>query len=518
LEESGFREAYVSDAELPEEPAHRVPSGVRGLDTLLRGGWLHGGTYILTGSPGSGKTILANQFCFSAVAAGGRAVYVTVLAESHGRMVKHLLPMRFFRREAVGRSLHYISGYATLKSEGVAGLARLLFRAVREHQATVLVLDGLSTVAERAESRLAFHEFLHSLCVHNALAGCTSLLVTGLQDNPADSQFAMVDGVVVLGTEQVSLDSVRSIEVQKFRGGAQLAGRHMFDITDDGLHIYPRTEALYTKQSQVVPDPQHRLPFGIPGLDEMMEGGLVSGSSTLIFGAPGSGKTLLGLHWLAQGARKGESCLFYGFTETGSRLVMKVASVGLELSPLLKSGRLRLESRSALETLPDALVEDLLARVDEHRPQRLYLDGLEPLLKGRFADPRRTQRFFTALTEELRNRRITVAMSLQTQVLIGPELRTPMEGNETLIDSIIFLRFVEMRSQLYRMISVLKMRESQSDPALRLFSISSHGVEVAETFESAEAVLTGQARPLTPPGAKKKKTGKRGLLRRRSKS
>jgi circadian clock protein KaiC len=518
LEESGFREAYVSDAELPEEPAHRVPSGVRGLDTLLRGGWLHGGTYILTGAPGSGKTILANQFCFSAVAAGGRAVYVTVLAESHGRMVKHLLPMRFFRREAVGRSLHYISGYATLKSEGVAGLARLLFRAVREHQATVLVLDGLAAVAERAESSLAFREFLHSLCVHNALAGCTSLLLTGMQENPADPQFAMVDGVVVVGTEQVGLEAVRSVEVQKFRGGAQMAGRHMFDITDEGLHIYPRTEALYSEQSQVVPDPRQRLPFGVPRLDEMLAGGLVSCSSTLIFGSPGCGKTLLGLHFLATGARKGESCLYYGFTETGPRLVMKAASVGLELGPLLKSGRLRLESRSAVESLPDALVEDLLALLDEHRPQRLYIDGMEPFLKGEAADRRRTSRFITALTDELRTRRITVAMTQQTNALIGPELNAPMEGIEAIIDNIIFLRFVEMRSQLYRMLSVLKMRESQSDPALRLFSISSHGVDVAETFESAEAVLTGQARPLTPPEAQKKKTGKRGLLRRRSRS
>lgn len=507
----------MSVEEQPEEPLQRIPSGVRGLDTLLRGGWMHGGTYIVTGAPGTGKTILGNQFCFSVVAAGGRAVFVTVLAESHGRMVKHLQPLRFFQSEYVGKTLHYISGYATLKAEGLTGLGRLLFQAVREHQATVLVLDGLSALEERAESRLAFREFLHSLCVHNAMAGCTALLLTDRRENETDPQLAMVDGVLELRAELMGLKSVRSLEVSKFRGGAQMAGRHTFDITSQGLHIYPRTEALYVNPPTVVPDPRRRLPFGVPRLDAMIGGGLVAYSSTLIFGSPGSGKTLSGLHFLAHGAQRGESCLFYGFTETPPRLVTKAASVGLDLKPLLKSGCLHMESRAAVETLPDALVEDLVELLDRHRPQRLFLDGMEPFLKSESIDRQRTSRFITALIHELLARRITVVMTQQTDYLFGPELNTPQEGIETFVDNIIFLRFVEMRSQLYRMLSVMKMRESDNDPALRLFTVSDQGIDVEEAFESAEAVLTGQARPLTP-NKKGKKAKRKGLLRRRPRS
>jgi len=507
----------VSEAALPVEPQQRISSGVQGLDTLLRGGWLRGGTYIVTGAPGTGKTILGNQFCFSSVAAGGRAVYITVLAESHGRMVQHLAPLHFFQREAVGRSLHYISGYATLKAEGLAGLNRLIFRSVREHEATVLVVDGLSAVEERAESLLAFREFLHSLCVHNALAGCTSLILTGLQGNPADPQFAIVDGVVAVGAELLGLKSVRSIEVQKFRGGAQMAGKHTFDITDDGLRIYPRTEALYSGQSDVVPDPQQRLAFGVPRLDEMVGGGMVAHSSTLVFGSPGAGKTLLGLHFLAEGARKGENALYYGFTETGPRLILKASKVGLDLNPLLEAGRLKLEARVAVETLPDALVQDLVSLLDQHRPQRLFLDGIEPFLKSESIDSERTSKFLTAITNELRSRRVTVMMTQQVNALFSSQLNSPTEGIEAIIDNIIFLRFVEMRSQLYRMISVVKMRESDNDPALRLFSVSGRGIHVEETFEGAEAVLTGQARPLKPE-KKGKKAQRKSLLRRRNRS
>ncbi|HZH78608.1 MAG TPA: ATPase domain-containing protein, partial [Archangium sp.] len=215
----------MNEAELSGEPVQRVPSGSAGLDTVLNGGWMHGGTYMVTGAPGTGKTILGNQLCFSHVANGGRAVFVTMLSESHGRMMTHLRQMDFFQREVIGQKLHYVSGYATLKAEGLDGLARLLYRAVREHQATVLVVDGLVAAQESAGSVLAFREFLHGLGVHNALAGCTTLVLTNQQENVADPQFAMVDGLLVLEIQSRGLRVVRTVEVTKLRGEAQLLGR-----------------------------------------------------------------------------------------------------------------------------------------------------------------------------------------------------------------------------------------------------------------------------------------------------
>lgn len=502
-------------SDLTGESDPRVPTGVPGLDTLLRGGWLRGGTYIITGVPGTGKTILGNQFCFSVVAGGGKAIYLTVLAESHARMVLHLQGMGFFRRDEVGRALQYESGYAALKTDGLAGLSKLIFRAVREHGASALVVDGLAAVEERAESRLAFREFLHGLCVHNALAGCTTLLLTGQRNEPTDPQFAMVDGVVALSMDPMGVKVVRNLEVVKFRGGAQMAGKHSFDISDSGLTVYPRTEALYARQTSRVPELDEREAFGIPRLDEMLCGGLVRYSSTLIFGSPGSGKTLLCLHFLAEGARRGEPGLYFGFVETPERLLNKADLVGLDLRKHADAGKVRLESRVSVETLPDALVQELFGLVKKHGIKRLVLDGLEPFIQES-SDKGRTPRFLTALNNTLRELGVTTLATQQTNTLFGPELHAPLEGVEAIIDNILLLRFVELRSQLYRMLSVLKMRESDNDPALRLFSISSRGIDVAETFESAEAILTGQARPL-PPGVKKKAEKPRrrkGLLRR----
>ncbi|MFY0572250.1 RAD55 family ATPase [Archangium lansingense] len=509
----------VNEAEQSEESARRVSTGSTGLDALLRGGWLHGGTYMVTGAPGTGKTILGNQLCFSHVANGGRAVFITMLSESHGRMMTHLRRMEFFQRDIIGQSLHYVSGYATLKAEGLDGLARLLYRSVREHEATVLVVDGLLAVQESAGSVLAFREFLHGLGVHNALAGCTTLVLTNRQENAADPQFAMVDGVLVLEQQLRGLRAVRTVEVLKLRGEAQLLGRHTFEINAHGIAVYPRLESLYPHPPQDELDLERRQGFGLRQLDEMMLGGVVPHSSTQLLGAPGSGKTLLGLYFLESGARQGETGLYFGFSETKPRLLAKASSVGLELRPWVDSGRLVVEARAAVETLPDALAHEVLSLVERHRVRRLFLDGLEPLLQEPI-EPKRAASFLTALINVLRSRGVTTLMSQQTQVIFGPRLEARLEGVEAIVDNILFLRYVELRSQLYRMMSILKMRESGYQAALREFSISTRGIDVAENFESAEAILTGQARPLKakPKRSRPQKAVRRMPSRKRSRS
>lgn len=475
----------------------RVSSGAQGLDVLVGGGLLRGGTYIVAGPPGAGKTILGNQFCYSAVARGESALYVTALSETHGRMLLHLQPMRFYDPTAVGKSVFYLSGYDTLKKEGLGGLARLLFRLVREHKARALVLDGLTAVEELAESKLAFREFLYQLGAHNTVAGCTTMLLTTQSNKGSDPEFAMVDGIIALSADLIGLKATRGIEVMKFRGSRQLGGKHTFDISNEGVEVFPRTEALYVEQPRLDPDPTRRLAFGVRELDEMTEGGLVSRSSTLIFGSPGAGKTLLGLSFLAQGATLGQPGLYYGFSETGRRLVERAEGVSIPMRKHTDSGLVRLESRIATETLPDRCVDELFTLVEQTGAKRLMIDGLEPFAKEAI-DPERTTRFVVALTNELRSRDVTTMFTQQTNQLFGPEIYAPTTGVEAIVDNIIFLRFFELRSQLYRLCSILKMRDGAYDPALRQFHIDDDGIHIAETFESAEAILTGLARPAYP--------------------
>ncbi|WP_426755766.1 RAD55 family ATPase [Myxococcus sp. Y35] len=502
-------------SERPTEPDARVPSGVPGLDALLRGGFLRGGTYIITGAPGTGKTILGNQFCFSTVARGGRAIYLTVLGESHSRMMVHLKSLRFFRQEEVGRALNYESGSAALKTEGLTGLGRLIFRAVREHGANVLVVDGLAALADRAEEALSLREFLHGLCVHNALAGCTTLLLTGQHSDPEDPRYSMVDGVISLEQVHFGVKTVRAIEVTKFRGGPQVSGRHAFEITDDGVCIHPRIESLQRQQPLRVPSLEERLAFGIPALDAMLTGGLVRESSTLVAGSPGSGKTLLGLHFLEEGARRGEPGLYYGFVETPLRLVHKAERMGLGLREHVEVGRIHLHTAVGAEALPDALAEALFQHVKQHGIQRLVLDGLASFCQE-LTDPERTPRFLAALMHELLVLGVTPLAIQQTLALIGPKADGLPPGMETLVDNILELRQVELRSQRFHMLSVAKARESGHDAAWRQFFMTSRGIDVAADSESAEALLSGRA-PARPARARKPKRKAGGKPVRRGK-
>jgi circadian clock protein KaiC len=308
----------------------------------------------------------------------------------------------------------------------------------------------------------------------------------------------MVDGIIALTAELIGLKAVRGVEVLKLRGAAQMAGKHTFDITADGVTVYPRTEALYSRESPVVPDSTQRLTFGVKGFDDMLDGGLVAYSSTLIFGSPGSGKTSLCLSFLREGAERGESGLYFGFAESPERLIAKSKLVGTDLEPHVRSGVVALEARLPVETLPDALVQELLEKLERRQVRRLVIDGLEPFSRESL-DPARTARFVSALTNVLRDRRITALFTQQTNTLFGPELHAPTQGVEAIIDNIVFLRYVELDANLRRLISILKMRESDNDSSLRELKISHRGLAVAEPFESAESILTGLARGVSRP-------------------
>jgi circadian clock protein KaiC len=142
-----------------QEPLERVPTGIPGLDTVLRGGFLKAGIYILRGEPGTGKTILGNQFCFNHAAAGHHAIYVTLLAETHDRMMQHMQTMSFFEPARIPDGLYYVNGFRVLEEDGIKGFIDLLRREIRTHNATLLMLDGLIATEESSGSDREFRRF-----------------------------------------------------------------------------------------------------------------------------------------------------------------------------------------------------------------------------------------------------------------------------------------------------------------------------------------------------------------------
>jgi circadian clock protein KaiC len=483
----------------------RVPTGIDGLDAILRGGFFRSGIYLIAGEAGTGKTVLSNQIAFKHVAQGGSVLFVSLLSESHACMFAQLSSLSFFNEGPIGDALYYISGYGVLRQDGLEGLLSLLQGAIREREATMLVIDGILHAEPFASSGVALREFIHSLHQFAEISGCTVLLLSTRgalsEESNRVSLETIVDGVIELCRERAGMRAFQELEVLKLRGGGYMRGAHTMEITSDGVQVYPRIEVALAPSveglhmARTAFATRERSAFGVERLDQMMMGGLLGGSSTVLLGPPGSGKTLLGLHFLAEGARKQEPGLYFGINEAPPLVINSADEVGLDFTGLVDDGRIEVFWLPALETPLDLLAQQILARVRERGVKRLFIDGLDSF-DNISVYRERLPIFFTALTNRLRALGVTTLVSVELDHLFGPTVDIPLQGMSAITENILFLRYVELQARLFRIISILKMRRSKHDTAIREFTIGDTGLEVSDTLESAEAILTGLARPL----------------------
>jgi circadian clock protein KaiC len=474
----------------------RFPSGTPGFDAMTGGGMFVGGIYLVVGRPGLGKTILANQISYHHAAEGGRVVYVTLLSESHARLILSLEKMTFFRADAVGDSVHYISGFKALEKEKLTGLTGLLRKVVRERKATLLVIDGLVTAGALADSAVEMKLFIHELQSLVELVGCCALLLTGAENGEADTyaQRTMVDGIVALSAKRVGMQTVRELEVNKHRGSDHVMGASFYEISAAGIRIYPRIEVTIGLAGEDAGPERPPLPTGIRGLDAMLNGGLQPASTTLVLGTPGSGKTLFGLNFLAAGSQSREAGLYFGFLESPARIVAKARSIGLDLPPADQPGGVQVAWNAAQEELADRLVERLLESVRGRRVKRLFIDSLAGF-KRTLIYPERLYSFFTSLGNELRSLGVTTLVSEDTKVLFGPAVDISGDGTAAMVDSIVVLRSAEAGTRQRRLISLSKQRDSSYDPAVGELRITDRGLEVIVDRNAALQKSRGRSSP-----------------------
>ena len=471
----------------------RLPTGIAGIDSILQGGLFPGGVYLVSGPPGSGKTIFGNELCFAHARAGGKSIFCTLLAETHGRMIANIRKLSFFDERAVGTSIKYIEGFSTLDEGGLESALSLLRESVREHQATVLLIDGTVTAERMSPSAIAYKRFIQALKAWVDLVGCTVILLTssGTDLNEVvQPEHTMVDGLLQLAVRPVGMRMLRELCVRKFRGSHYLEGFHSYAITGDGIVVWPRIETLF---ADVQPNEVSKevASTGIARLDEMLSGGLRRNSVTLVVGATGVGKTQLGLHFLAEGTVRGEAALYFGLFEPPSWIARTAMERGARAEPLT------IVWQPDSERLADALAMDLLDAIDRTGARRVLVDGMVALKTA--ADKiERLPAFFAALTNELRRRGVTTVFTEELRDIVNTSLYVPVDNISASCDNILFLRQVEEEGRIVRYVSVAKTRGSGHDPAPRRFEVTASGIELAAA-----------ARPKPAPGARRKGVGPR---------
>lgn len=474
-------------ARTPE--SRRFKTGVRGLDVVLDGGLLRGGTYLLMGLPGTGKTTLATQIAFNHAARGGRVTYVTMLAESHAHMLSNLEGMAFFDATRVGDGVTYVGAYITLRESKLAGVLELIRRSLREDRSDLLIIDGLSTTRAYVGSDVALKEFIAELQILATMSRCTTLMLANLQRAEANEpEHSMVDGMIELTVCEAARRTFREIQVLKFRGSAHLLGRHDLEITSQGIVVRPCTEEVLSLSAAPAGEGSRGVSTGIGQLDAMLDGGLVSGSSTMLLGFTGSGKTTVGAHFLAAGAAAGEPCLYFGFYESPDRFVQSNARMGIDLAPHVESGLVRCVWQPPLRYGLDELAERLLEDIQARGVRRVVIDGVDGFRQAASA-PERPIRFLTALVNELRSRDVTAVMTEETLKLFGPDVEVRIEGMSALVDNIVLLEYVDFGVELRRLATVIKARGSRHESQVRELYITDRGVQVSDSAASAREVL-----------------------------
>ncbi|WP_323810765.1 ATPase domain-containing protein [Sphingobium baderi] len=462
----------------------RFRSGIKGLDQILVGGFLTGASYIIQGQPGAGKTILSNQIAFSHVAGGGRALYVTLLSESHERLFQALEPLAFFDRSRLGTEITYISVFQTLRDEGLDAVVKLLRRETKRQDASLLIFDGLLNARDRADTDFDVKTFVAEVQGQAAFVGCTVLFLTSSSVTEVSPEHTMVDGVLELTDTLAGVRTVRQIQVRKSRGSKALGGLHKFEIDDAGVTVYPRIETLRppaaTKASRLEP----RVATGVEGLDKMLGGGLPAGSVTLLAGPTGSGKTTLGLHFLSQ-AKEAEPALHFGFFETPDRLRAKAAALGIRLAPE-NSATLAIDRVPLVDNIVDKLAHQLLDRVSALGIKRLFIDGMGGFERACVHRPRLVE-FFANLMDQLRGSGVTTLATWEIREMVGSDVSAPAREISAILDNMILLRLFEEDHSLLRTISVQKMRDSHFDPAVHATYIAEKGLVIGEALGARHA-------------------------------
>lgn len=500
-------------------------TGIPGLDAVLGGGLPRGALVSIVGQPGSGKTVLAGQMAFAAARAGRRVVFFTALSESTYKIVAHLRGFDFFDEQVLGDAVQVFS-IQRIVAEGLKAASNEMVAVTRQARANLLLLDGFSGVRGADQDPQAARQFLYDLGTTLGMLG-TTVVISG-EAMPRDpalfSEVTTADAVLGLHYRLVGVRQQRGIEATKVRGAAPLPGLHALTLDQRGVTIYPRLETLVsapqipatqptatsqpTGQTARVPADhsasgaaRERASLGFAELDALLGGGLTSGTTALVAGSFGTGKTLLALNFLLAGARVDEPGVLLTFQETEDQLSEKARPFAFasELrAATAPGGGLTILRYPPVDVDADRVAAHLLETLDRTGARRLAVDSVVEIERAAsWGDSAgRVTNFLSALMELMRAQGITTIFTKEIHNLVGREVDFSDTPISVLAENLLLLQQVEHHARMRRVLAVLKMRFSAYDASIREFTIAPpEGIRVLAPSES-ETEMLGSFGPL----------------------
>ncbi|PYE42826.1 circadian clock protein KaiC [Rhizobium sp. PP-F2F-G20b] len=469
--------------------------GVKGLDDVLAGGLSRRHVFLLEGSPGTGKTTISLQFLLEGAAHGERCLYITLSetedelrnsATSHGMelaeniTIFELVPPESLLDSDQQQSLLYSSDLE------LGETTKLIFEVFERVRPSRVVIDSLSEIRLLAQSSLRYRRQILALKHYFSKSGATVLLLDDLTADTLDKTVhSVVHGVIHLEELAPNYGAERRrMRVIKYRGKAYRGGYHDYIIETGGVVVFPRLRAT-----------EHRTDFertvlssGIPALDGLLGGGISRGSSTLLIGPAGTGKSLFGIQFVDAAIKRGETAAIFVFDEELGLLFSRTRSMGLDLEAMRDAGSLYIEQLDAAELSPGEFAQRVRESVTRFNAKTVLIDsvnGYQAAMPEENALILHIHELLQYLNRQGANTFLTVAQ----HGLVG-DMKSPVDVTY-LADTVILLRYFEAMGTVRRAVSVIKKRTGQHEDTIREYRIGSDGLRLGEPLSGFQGVLGG---------------------------
>lgn len=471
----------------------KLQTGVPGLDAVLGGGLPEYSFNLIAGGPGDGKTTLAHQIMFANATVERPALYFTVLGEPTLKMLRYQRQFSFFRPGLAGSAIQFINLSEAVMEGDLSEVLQRIVSEVERARPGMVVVDSFRTVGAGAsfnkQSTISLDQFIQRLAVHLTSWEVTSFLLGEYAEQEQRSPvFTVADGILWLSQATDQNSVVRKLQVIKTRGQAPMPGLHTFRITDAGLQIFPRIPEQTSKRTL---RKRERLSTGVPGLDEMLGGGIFAGHAVMLSGPAGSGKSTIATQFMVEGLRKGETGVIAVFEEYPEQYVARADAGGLDIGEMVRAGKLDLIYLRPLDLSVDEALSAILESVERLGAKRVVIDslsGFEVALAPTFRKDFRESlyRLVGTLTAT------GVTMFMTAEVVEGfSDVRFTNERVSFVTDEIIIQRYVEIEGALQRVMAVIKMRGSDHSHELRTYEVTAKGVVVGGALTQYEGIMTG---------------------------
>ncbi len=468
-------------------------TGVPELDRVLGGGFPKGSTILIAGSSGSGKTILSLQWLFEGIRHGENGVYIS-LTEPLFKSVRDLETMSFYDKSAIEQQkLKILDMRDIIAEKGVLEPQKIydfLEKYVRQTGAKRLCIDSVTAIAYSLDDRDKIRAFIFELGKLLATLGCTTFLTSEVAEEKKFSVYGVEefisDAILRLDQVRVKDETKRVMQVVKVRGRNYEPGELYFTISEKGINVFPRLKVSLEHASS-----SERMSTGNATLDEIFTGGVFKGSSTLVLGSTGTGKSALCMQYIVDGLKKREPCMYLSFEESRSEVMRNSAVFGWKLDGYEKDNTLTLKCSYPNEKSLEAHMADIKKIVDERKVKRCVVDSLSSIASS-FNDDMFVG-FTKTLSSYLKSQGVTsfftMAMTPATALTQLTEAHLSV-----LMDNIIIMRHVELEGGLRLVMNVVKSRGSSHSKELRMYDITGDGIIIKQPLFGYEAVTTGVGR------------------------